>query len=453
MSVTVLMVSWKTDIPTHSTWVCNKQEAYTNFEKAITDGVARNLLRNDQYLGPVRDQGDTGQCSAYAASDMLEVWLKSKGRLPIDQYLSGLGLGLNHHSTRWRRRAAQYQRWSEQRKYLLRAVEENPERADALEAQIESIRALEYDSVPEGGQVGPVIELAYKRDILCLESEVSSEGRVIRDLYRNHTRESGDECHLPNETFNPSMQLSLARLASSPFEEQTEEKCRAYYMARSIFRNSSLSFNDFHDLAQSSKGGDIFDKLLKISCTPKNFGLPPRIGVSYASVDPDNHLFDVIDKTLEQGNLAVVFYHSIMLRGKGGRSHESTIVGSVNICGQKHYILRNSWGSTMCQYHRNDFFNFTDEILDMNPRKEQCLSETKEKLQNERHYCNRMARTERRNRCKAQAQSTYLYQMGLCQRHSRASGKPYGCDTEGNFIISREHLGKQLSRVYHIAEE
>ncbi|MBU6376837.1 MAG: hypothetical protein KGQ59_12620, partial [Bdellovibrionales bacterium] len=53
-------------------------------------------------LSRTRDQNDMGYCYAYAAADMLEVWLKKKNQMPQDQNVSALAMALHDQSKKLR---------------------------------------------------------------------------------------------------------------------------------------------------------------------------------------------------------------------------------------------------------------------------------------------------------------------------------------------------------------
>lgn len=67
-----------------------------------------DIRRNDEHLGPTRDQDSIGYCYAFSAADLYEQWLKKNGHMPLDQHVSGVGLGLVDHSQAWDERTRRF---------------------------------------------------------------------------------------------------------------------------------------------------------------------------------------------------------------------------------------------------------------------------------------------------------------------------------------------------------
>lgn len=72
------------------------------------DQAPTDINRNDQNLGPSRDQDSIGYCYAFSAADLYEQWLKKNNYIPADQHISGFALGLADHAQAWDERTRQF---------------------------------------------------------------------------------------------------------------------------------------------------------------------------------------------------------------------------------------------------------------------------------------------------------------------------------------------------------
>lgn len=496
---------------------CDKQDAYTREKLEESFSVSR-LIRHDQSLGPVRDQGPIGNCFAYVASDLLEHWLKSKGNLSQEQQLSPLGIALGYLGEEWEKKTVDFyglylmgreyllsiaqplrvkieslrgrieelkkrveflddsisglpiaKRTAELRKgeenlphlfrarlieatYLMRdksleaqawLAENYPdlipdfEEYNQLKSDLEHTENLLKSIIPSLGQVvleggDSVFSIPVVWPRICLESEVVSQGISIGRIYREHPELFEDEFYRPE-----NLQGALAYLALSRYSQERQSEIY-YTIARAIF--PGLPFENANDFFYFVDGlgvyDNLFDALLEQSCLERGLGwskpMFEEVLTSMTKEKDKGRVFDLIDRGLAEGRIVSVDYDSNLLIKEElvnpAMDHGSSIVGSLYICDEPYYILRNSWGEGGCSKIR-DRFKFSEES-----------NEIIQSFEDEKKICYDRASSvddeEERDLLFHQCYKTFLTR--------KKTLVPFFCDAGGNFIISKNQLEKGI---------
>lgn len=498
---------------------CDKYKAYTRNLSVEGPGVSE-LIRNDQNLGPIRDQNGVGSCYAYAASDLLEVWLKSKGKLPKNRQLSPMAIFFIDNYDHWNKLTRRnFSRLLQIEKDIVSPFNDLGEEINNLHTKLEklknndeldwwtyfkreisldgtrrllTLKALYWQfiysgkldlyrtannptSFDDGGFSHLAIERALKKKILCLESEVNSRDEKIKSLYK----EDKNQELFSMTRHNNYLLDSISTLSTSHIDQYEDDRCKSFYLANAIFPNLFLqSFQDFDNILKKiDDDNNIFDELLKKSCTSLSIGSGPKIKFKKvyeaAKFYPDqlknNYLFTLIDKSLKDGGIAAVSYFPEILEndilkrisGKTAYAHTSSIVGSLKLCGEKYYILRNSYGEDDCEIKRTNFTPSPKTQINKTEL-EQCIERATKKRNSAQSRCSI-------SECLPNDQGTlvcrppegcpdnyddiwkiYLRESQNCssrykgQKWSRLISHPYFCDSKGNYIISKKQLERGL---------
>ena len=312
---------------------CDKRPAHEGGLEAAGDAV-RDLVRNDGPLGPVRSQGRTGLCFAYAASDLYETWLKRRGVLDGDERLSPLAMGLDYHEATLRRLSD----LGYYRSFADGGLASEP-------------------FLPQGGWLGIVLPRTSRT---CLESEVTSQGDRLPGLHSRMQRDFDGFPARPRDLAG-----LLKHLATFRHFGREDAFPATWEAARTVFKGAPFADTDgFRGFVESLEDDeDILTALLDASCQKRAWPKPRtrtvRRGPWLATtvVNPPfwsaDALFRLIDRTLAEGNITAVDFKWRILERDGPplldiENHAATVVGSLSLCGEPHYIIRNSWGAKIC---------------------------------------------------------------------------------------------------------
>jgi hypothetical protein len=321
-----------------------------------------------------------------------------------------------------------------------------------LYESLSDITMKENDAiVPGGGWSAEAIEMSW--DKLCYESEVSSrnidlsaDNNIYQDSYRSYSDIS-------------SIHGALRFIMIEP-QRQAPDQCALSNVIQQTFPGSSQNSWDLLEIM--SKVSDypyLLEQLMKVSCKQKKFSKKPEL--EKQRLDPNafsenEPLFKQLDQSLEKGNIASISYRSQILERKNNKLdaedlHASVIVGSANLCGEKFYAIRNSYGADSCKNMKK---SFTLEGKDQ---------ESYEKLMVE-FDCHNQAQIVAAKRypncdsglCSSEVQKAvenYLTQCLDKMQHklNREVSHPFFCDKEGNFYVKKEQLKKGLFDVTTIA--
>ena len=506
---------------------CDKYKAYSDFKNRPP--VVTNYTRNDQLLLSVRDQNSIGYCYAYAAADMLEVWLKSKGELAHNQHISAAAMGLNYYKNQWKHETDKIRSQIVREQSLLsnffalrdeingleekiyrtneelvrkqgrwvglsRGAAENKELGRLREKSISlhglkmakesEMRKIKIDfnnsyGVPMGGFAEVAIEKAWptmselrrsaiglcqevgidtsicnyfkkKYPInLCLESEVSSSDNALRGLM-------GTEAFQNNIFMLDNFQSAQGYLASGTLLGNNE-KCSLFLVGKSLFPGMPFNNPDNFFAFISTLNGNIFENLLKKSCgsikPEASRGSIKTIGRSFLS--GTDGMFELVDDALENGQIASVSYHPDILISHNTQKksrHASVIVGSLKLCGEPYYILRNSLGPKSCSIDI-DFFNpGTKELRDKNTVLRKIRDECTKKAHDltDKIICLGLG-SKKSHQCYENKQRRLSFKVRECDRSYQNKRfkellLPYFCDSKGNYIISKKQLEKGVYR-------
>ena len=480
----------------------------TNYLAYGRDSISE-LKRHDQTLGSMRDQDGIGYCYAYTASDMLEQWLKKNKQLKHNQELSPMGLGLKYQSNNWNRVSSFFREFAHQNKYIQDRVKFYQDLIDKKQVELNSVnerfrlhpevnnvnnvevinlmgqsRGLGQlirsyqdeikkltssspevlqdlfpdttldDLVPERGAEGELLQNLAKE--LCLEEEVSSRDNSLNNEILDYINSTT----LYNSIGLKNLRSIQNILQTDRFNPQGIS-CESFNFLKDIFPN--LPFQSIPEyqgfLEKLEEEEQLFDSLLNLSCTSFELKKMPeiktdKVAIGFPLESRNERLIAMIDQALDQGKIAGIGYRSqILERYKmdelSNDYHASTITGRLNICGKKHYILRNSWGREACSRFQKTYLNSASNppLKLLQDERERCIlsAETKAKSQTRRCQEDCLIKREKKR-------AKYIQECLETFNEKAASYNkdPYYCDSEGNFIVSEGLLKKGLFRTSYI---
>ncbi len=479
---------------------CDKYEVYQNFVKAKKSNKVTNMIETAPILSPVRDQDSVGHCFAYAASDMLEYWLKQKKVIESDQSISALGMSLNYHKERWNDKTSQYhslailretivpqieiyhsknleisQRLQKLRERLIVSTDPNEKTeimeekkqlegesshliylTDSLKKLIKPKETDEVNEIPEGGEVEAAIEASWLNKKLCLESEINSRDLKIKEIYDNYREVYKNALYTPTD-----LKTSLQYLGLGQFEK-TQLECNGQAIINALFPGVGLtSDSDVKKILDDLKVNEsIIESLLNLACRDKK--LPPKPTLKGEKIS-DNlplvgnaKLFAVIDEALANNKIVGISYYADIFKNiyvkTNDSKHASTVIGSMNICGEKYYKVRNSWGKEGCErnFKKYDIDNaqFSDKYVAIQDSYYNCQEVVREKVKEKYADCKNDNCFEKRAGFREElvADCTSKYQA----EKNKIELTPYFCDEEGNWIINQLQLKKGLYEARYI---
>ena len=195
---------------------------------------------------------------------------------------------------------------------------------------------------------------------------------------------------------------------------------------------------------------NLFSELLKKSCRVKDYGVKPEVEVHFKNifghfrleVDIGSIDLNIIDSALEKEKLVAVTYDVEIFErerlSKKQANHASTIVGSMSVCGEPYYMLRNSYGKKSCSIDMEYFA--PSQSSQSKIKLNDCYDEVEKGAYSLYPECtiikcieNRIAAyQEWRNDCDGKYKKKYLEEVN----------HPFFCDPDGNYIVSGKHLQK-----------
>lgn len=141
--------------------------------------------------------------------------------------------------------------------------------------------------------------------------------------------------------------------------------CDSFNMIQDLF--PSLPFNQPHEFLKFISSLYPYEEILKKLLSmcqqldlSSEYFLPDPAHLFIPNVSRDN-LFESIDGALEQGDIIGISYYGSILKTLGNidkeSRHASSVVGSMKICGEAFYVIRNSWGRDHCMKRYNELFS------------------------------------------------------------------------------------------------
>jgi len=550
--ITVLGLSIFSNHALSEAKTCDMYSAYENPNTLDQSKEITNYIKNDQHLGPVKDQDSTGFCYAFAGADMVEVWLKNKKSLSKNQSVSPMGIGLNYHKKDWESKTADFQILAIKRDLLapkinsirskisetrdkryknrdeynqlldthmkkhpkngelnkLRDRMTNPDQdelmiksqnkmatyrelqnsisglRDKIENEIKQSPAFLADTkdideeiidlekadehfhnllwklkaeirgadedIPKGGITKDALEQAWPS--MCLEAEVNSRDEEIKRVYDSYREMLENSSYTPN-----NFQDTLGYLYSTRYSPDQID-CSYFQFTKALFpRLPYENPSDFYKfISKLNVYDNIFDSLLKKSCSKKDFKPKPIIVEEkiphFLPLNDNSKIFDHIDKGLVSGNIATISYRSNILNQENldkddDTYHASTIVGSMNLCGEPFYVLRNTWGKYACKEKNRNYRSskkrrkLRKQILN---KKWDCIDRTRAEVDNQFPICENDLCLEQANaldsKLNAECDKIHMDEVNRKLEH------PFFCDSNGNFIIKKSHLKKAVHR-------
>ena len=215
---------------------------------------------------------------------------------------------------------------------------------------------------PERGRVTDAIERTWPE--ICFESEVNSRDEVHIDTASNNME------MLSDFTFTPVFPDLKSRMLYLELNRHSDEyNCNNYLTAKTLFPNfpfqNSSEFFDF--LNKFPIEENLFYGILQKSCDDKKITAKPKLKeVMINNIEDiegipskNENILNIIDSELNSGKIVAVNYLSDLLNKITPEDvqshHASTVTGSLTICDEPYYILRNSWGRESCRSTSLDF--------------------------------------------------------------------------------------------------
>lgn len=478
---------------------CEPRKAYDKLAGlALNNELSgvNDYLNNGQDLGPTRDQDSVGWCYAFAAADLTQQWLQKnpKVNFPQSQHLSPVPFAINNERTEGEILAynASLHRHLLQSAEHEEALNEINIRLDELKLRKEELeknsivsnelaglnQGIQYyallkksmhqsvggiDNVPGAGYSAVSIYSPGKR--LCFESEINSRDEALSQAASSYQNIMMDSNLLTSNTSSIQIREVFEGLSYLSFSKDQTVRCDFDNLIRQVIpKSTGEDLNSLWSAIEEMQPyEDIFDEIVDRACEDKvpledalnDLNLEIQRQSQNIPMEDNSKLFAQIDTTLANGHIASVSYRSSIfdtndLQNNVNDFHESVIIGSLNICGNKHYILRNSWGEQSCQTKRAQFQAPADEQTLIDQNYASCEQQAREIIESKYgdYKCQQLRspmsndeqsinacfsdRIELRSQCSSQANS---------QRQKLA---PFTCDDRGNFIVTKEQLAKGL---------
>lgn len=468
---------------------CNHQALRENFNTELEKGIIKYTYKNDQYLGPVRDQDSTGYCYAYAGADLYEHWLKKKGLMDKGEQVSGVAMGIMTQKRNWRDLMSDVsgQQFMDQEKVKkleelnrsLKVLDDlydktfkemlgttSDERRDVLLKKWQEITGKQAplmrekiklrnsfsQGTPGGGSARMVIEKGMKK--LCFESEISSQG--VDRLRRENTSKDSIDVRPWDvfESINDALiYLNLDKLSNEA--EFDKENCQYLKVVNALF--PGIFFKNVSELKAflEKLGESNVEEFFQASCSDKKIPKKPKIKEefelsNYILKKKNKKIEAMIDGALKKGDVAVAYYHGNLLAGDkfAGLSldaHASVITGSIDICGKNYYVLRNSWGKESCKAYQIEFeyqLSKNETYKNSTTKRQTCQIKAAQELARGKMVCK-----EQDMLCLNKFVDLYSTAMDQCRDVFALETKDIPpsslyCNAEGDFIIAKDHFLK-----------
>ena len=289
---------------------------------------------------------------------------------------------------------------------------------------------------------------------LCFESEVDSRHEKIKDLYMKYKWIFQNDLYKP---VNLNKSLDYLQYKQHQFEENHDDTFR---IAKAIF--SQMPFensNDFYNfITNLDPHENIIDELLKNTC--HNIDYVPefetRVKNIFTRIRVHIGEFDIkeLDSILNKNKIALVTYDPIIFKNDQSSydmdSHISSVVGSMNICEDPYYIVRNSWGEKSCSVHRYDYIHTSNNSnVRENVRKlSSCHDEGHRRVNHLYPECTAVECIEKRYTALQELKKTCEEKFN--KKILEEMNHPFFCDLAGNFIISGKQFKKAISSASYI---
>ena len=307
-------------------------------------------------------------------------------------------------------------------------------------------------TIPEGGLIKESIEKVLGK--ICYESEVSSSDQGIRAIYDQYQDVYSKLLFLPK-----NLKQTLGALVESR-SQSDNIICNNFHLVKELFPaapfETEQSYYDF--LTKLNNGDNLFSKLIAKSCSKKNINELPDIVREFTQApgkvgyDPSkvNNMFNNIDKALSENKIAGIAYRSTILDDHELENdkkdfHASSIVGSMNICGEKYYTLRNSYGPESCSYKQKKYLpaeKYKTVEFDMEDNANKCQEYEIDQINNKFSNCSNDQCYE--DKARAINTATLRCQEKFIVNRNEKIDHPYFCDEDGNWIISKKQLKKGI---------
>lgn len=331
-----------------------------------------------------------------------------------------------------------------------------------LERERNEIDISEGALVPGGGWVKDAVDLSWNR--ICFESEVSSRDAAIKEIFQNQRELFSNLAFAPS-----SLEAVLGNFALKDGAEDNPQMSCSYYLMLSTmfpglpFGNPQTMMEFFNQLDLQS---DMFKEILNNSCAERSLSPEPNITYSKVShvhpIQGNDQLFATLDEALERGTVASINYRSDLFSrndfATANRSdyHASAVVGKLNVCGEPHYIIRNSWGQDSCKNKQRNFrsTNFSNEEKSTYSRDSSVCRVEAERIYNQ-NITTCPPTGQQGLDCRAEvlnAQSAFLQTCveSLDTKKYEDQNHQFFCDDQGNFIVSKDYLKGAVYGVYQV---
>jgi len=306
--------------------------------------------------------------------------------------------------------------------------------------------------VPYGGHSDDAGKISWPN--LCYESEVNSRDLNIKRIYEANR-------DLFNDLSFPPTSLAgiLGNLSVKPDKLSSPQVSCAYFkVLKEMFPGlpfkDSKTMMDFFSQLDVEKG--MFSEILKNACSDKSGQLKTKPNYQRFGVDADHPIagneivLANVDQALMRGRVPTIYYRSSLFNkdnfdaSEEPDHHASAVVGKMNVCGEPHYIVRNSWGAGACK-NNQEFIQVSkpDKVAMDRVALQESACETEADRYYEKSLENCAGNEQRLCRDKVLSIRVAFEKQCLARVKSKkyeAMKHNFFCDKQGNYIVSESYL-------------
>lgn len=302
-----------------------------------------------------------------------------------------------------------------------------------------------------GGQTIYAINRSWPK--ICFESEVSSRNDAIASTYRKN-RSFYDSLHMKKK---PDSFRSLLPVIGELQFNPGLLQCRGADIINSAFPGVGLMGDkSMYDLVKGLGAEEsVFERILKESCRSKTFRVTPDVRHLYANSTPRSstevdNVMKILDVVLDDGKTAAISISADILKNESFQPSESNHVvlmaGKMNVCGEKYYIIRNSWGESACS---SDYLRIksdkSKDVLDGEKRLDGLNDNGKKKIM--------LLADEKFPNCGSDVKCIEAREKLISDNVNKLEAlvkekkeglyqKPFFCDSSGNYVMKESFLKK-----------
>ena len=293
-------------------------------------------------------------------------------------------------------------------------------------------------------------------DNLCLDYEINTHDDAIIQTYLKHHTLFRDEFFKP---------ISFSRAIDYlTFKQHNLDNYNYghYLIAKTIFPNMPFknAINYYRFTKNLNRSQNIFDELTKLTCN-RSFAFKPEFNHFYKNTNSLNAYskginFKLINSLLSKGEIVGIIHRVDMFNSENPtieELHSTTIIGSMELCGEMYYIIRNSWGEQSCT---NQMYIFEYSSTAKTKRYQNIVSDLSSCYVSVMQEGNILYPSCMTVRCfEEEAQSLKEWRNICDEKYSYTNYQeydpPFFCDPDGHHIVKEEYLKKEIHSAIFIA--